>query len=190
MENLLWTGVLQSIAARAADVSSICPFHLLPNTEHVSRPNWHHTSYLSGLQCCPICSRQSPVIREDMKSQNEVPGKPSDEWRTSSIPSASSLQHPQAPGEAPLWRWLLQDIGSRTVGVARVDLMRPRYASRLPGVHSLRPDGQVPLSSLALMIAHSSDREVAGLAGCQQCRTEVAFGPRMDPTAQWDTLVW
>ena len=29
----------------------------------------------------------------------------------------------------PMWRWMLQDVGRRTVGVARVDLIRPRWAS-------------------------------------------------------------
>ncbi len=27
----------------------------------------------------------------------------------------------------PMWRWMLQDVGRRTVGVARVDLVRPRW---------------------------------------------------------------
>ena len=43
----------------------------------------------------------------------------------------SFVPEPPAPPRnyaQPMWRWMLSDVGRRTVGVARVDLIRPRCA--------------------------------------------------------------
>lgn len=53
-------------------------------------------------------------------------GKPLAEYEDHLATSAFPPSYSQASGEAPLWRWMLRDIGNRTVGVARVDLVRPR----------------------------------------------------------------
>ncbi len=74
---------------------------------------------------CPRDRRPAVFGRDEAIKpySSPPPAPPPDQLAYSFVP-----EPPRAPTDyrQPMWRWMLQDVGRRTVGVARVDLIRPR----------------------------------------------------------------
>ena len=74
---------------------------------------------------CPRDRRPAVFGREEgiKPYSSPPPAPPPEELAYSFVPEP---QRAPTDYRQPMWRWMLQDIGRRTVGVARVDLIRPR----------------------------------------------------------------
>ena len=89
--------------------------------------SWVASSKVTAVRC-PRDRRPALFGRDEVVKpySSPPPAPPPEELAYSFVP-----EPPRTPTDyrQPMWRWMLQDVGRRTVGVARVDLIRPRSSS-------------------------------------------------------------